>query len=1789
MKVLYLLSGLLLSAFFTKAQTCSTTISTFPHTQNFETTSSTGNLPTGWETTISSIYYPYRWKLNAGPTPTPASGPNVDHTLGTAAGKYLYTDATFDTEGAVTELTSPCINLSGLTSPGFEFWFHRAGLAMGRMDIQVSNNNGVTWSTVYTLNGAQQTLENDPWQKRTITLGAYSNQTVIIKFKATKLLPPIASTTIEGDMAIDDIKFFSIPPVDLEMAAITAPIVQGCGFSAAETISIAIKNNGNIPTSSFQVSYQIGSNTPVQETANLVITPGATATYSFSTKANLSIPGTYPITVSAIIPADADAGNNTTTKSIQVLNAVPAFPYFENFEAGNGGWTSGGRNSSWALGKPVKNVMTSAASGTNCWVTNLTNSQFSINEMSYVLGPCFNFSALSVPVISMKIWWNAETHNDGAVLQSSIDGGVTWQRVGNFGDPYNWYNDSAIVALPGGQKNGWTGVTGNLNSNGSNGWVLAKHRLDGLGGKASVQLRIAFNSNSSSSTQDEGFAFDDVRIFQAPANDLEVLAITGPSVRSCGFTTTETVSITIKNFGSVATSSFPVSYQIGTNPPVQETANLIIAPEATATYTFTTKANLAAPGTYVITAQTLIPADGEPANNSQTKTVHSVPVISTYPYSENFETSTAGWVAGGTNSSWAWGTPNKLVIKNAASGTKAWVTNLTGQYNALEQSYVMGPCFNFSAVAAPIIALKIWWSSSMIYDGTVLQSSIDGGATWQRVGNVGDPNNWYNQNAINGSPGVGPINNPAPGWAGLPGTGNSSNGWVFAKHALTGLGGQPSVLLRIAFGSHIFRGTDGFAFDDISIFDVSANELEMVAITLPVVSGCGLTATETVTVSIKNNGITATSSFPVSYQIGTNAPVQETANVVIAPNATGTYSFTTKANLAAPGAYIFTAKTLVPGDAIPENDTQIKTITHVPTIATFPYFEDFENGAGNWLSTGTNSSWALGTPAKPTLTTAASGTNAWVTKLTGNYNINENSAVVSPCFNFSAISNPAITLKIWWNTEIDYDGAVLQSSIDGGTTWQKVGTFGDPNNWYNTHDIQNTPGGVTADSSGWAGHSSYGNNSKGWLLAKHALTGLGGKPSVKLRIAFASDALYHYEGVAFDEVRIYQLAPNDLELVSINTPIGNGCGFTATETVCISIKNNGTAATTSFPVKYQIGSNPPVQETANLVIAPGATATYCFTTKANLAAAGTYNLTVTTLIPGDGYSSDDAKTTTFTLLPTIATFPYTEGFENGAGGWTSGGVNSSWALGTPAKTIINSAAAGTKAWVTNLTGNYNGNEVSYVQSPCFNFSGIPDPYFEMKIWWTTEPRWDGAVLQSSIDGGATWQKVGTAGRNWYNDTTAHNWSGNLNMSSGSNSWVKVRHKLTGLGGQSGVKLRIAFITAGFYVYDEGVAFDEIRIIDNTNNLTVNAITPISKPCGFSATEPITAVLENLGSAPVSGFTVSYTLNSGAPVTQPFTGTLAPGVPTNFTFTQPANLSAAIPYTIVVTVNMPGDPEAANNSATYTVSNAAFTSLPPVFTFETPVTGITALHTATNLRSNISEDIAASVGAGSSKGMIMDGVDNLGWLPPVNSASPWTNNPENFAGAYFCFDPRGGNPADSLVLTFDLKQLFKGINASTNFRVTVNGNQIGTTYRPPFSGGPIVWQKIRINLTSFKNLSSLQIGLESNVKEAFANGTGTANLIDNIRIYRAAGPTGIKSALLEKQISVYPNPSNGEFKVNLPANETYLLEICDLTGKVIQRQKATGNTQVKLESKAKGIYLLKVSNDGATAVRKLVVE
>ncbi len=308
------------------------------------------------------------------------------------------------------------------------------------------------------------------------------------------------------------------------------------------------------------------------------------------------------------------------------------------------------------------------------------------------------------------------------------------------------------------------------------------------------------------------WAVDNVRIYAPPANEAQLTGITLPS-RQCGLTTTESITVAGRNNGTVAITSLPLRYRINGGATVSETMTTAVAPNATFSYTFASPANMVAAGQYRVDAWASLPGDATLANDSILgNTTKNHIVVSSFPYIEDYETSQGGWFVTGTAPSWAWGTPAKATIQGASSGTKAWVTGGLGttSYANNENNRVEGPCLDFTNTGAPWVGLDTWWNSEFSWDGANLQTSIDSGLTWQNVGQLGDPDNWYTDDAIDGNPG-----GSTEGWSGRNATG--SGGWVRSVHSLAYLAGEADVLVRINFASDASVVDDGFAFDNFNV------------------------------------------------------------------------------------------------------------------------------------------------------------------------------------------------------------------------------------------------------------------------------------------------------------------------------------------------------------------------------------------------------------------------------------------------------------------------------------------------------------------------------------------------------------------------------------------------------------------------------------------------------------------------------------------------------------------------------------------------------------------------------------------------------------------------------------------------------------------------------------------------------------------------------------------------------------------------------------------------------------
>ncbi len=104
----------------------------------------------------------------------------------------------------------------------------------------------------------------------------------------------------------------------------------------------------------------------------------------------------------------------------------------------------------------------------------------------------------------------------------------------------------------------------------------------------------------------------------------------------------------------------------------------------------------------------------------------------TQVFSTNFDADNGGFVASGTNSTWAWGAPTSGP-NTPYSPPNVWATNLAGYYNNSEESYITSPVIDLSAYAgnAPSISFAHWYSSeSNTYDYGSVEASKDGGTTW---------------------------------------------------------------------------------------------------------------------------------------------------------------------------------------------------------------------------------------------------------------------------------------------------------------------------------------------------------------------------------------------------------------------------------------------------------------------------------------------------------------------------------------------------------------------------------------------------------------------------------------------------------------------------------------------------------------------------------------------------------------------------------------------------------------------------------------------------------------------------------------------------------------------------------------------------------------------------------------------------------------------------------------------------------------------------------------------------
>jgi PKD repeat protein len=211
-------------------------INTFPYKESFEDVS-LGN----WNQSTNDDL---DWDRNQGGTPSFNTGPGQ----ASDGSYYMYVEASgagYPTKNAI--FSSPPVNARELTSPVFTFDYHMYGADMGSLVLEISKDNGVTWSPIWSKSGDQ----GNAWKTDSVSLKSHKYATMLFRFSGT------TATSWLSDMAIDNINIkegyvTELPVADFKVARQEILVYESIKFNNESQNAVRYLwkiSGGNVATS----------------------------------------------------------------------------------------------------------------------------------------------------------------------------------------------------------------------------------------------------------------------------------------------------------------------------------------------------------------------------------------------------------------------------------------------------------------------------------------------------------------------------------------------------------------------------------------------------------------------------------------------------------------------------------------------------------------------------------------------------------------------------------------------------------------------------------------------------------------------------------------------------------------------------------------------------------------------------------------------------------------------------------------------------------------------------------------------------------------------------------------------------------------------------------------------------------------------------------------------------------------------------------------------------------------------------------------------------------------------------------------------------------------------------------------------------------------------------------------------------------------------------------------------------------------------------------------------------
>lgn len=197
------------------------------------------------------------------------------------------------------------------------------------------------------------------------------------------------------------------------------------------------------------------------------------------------------------------------------------------------------------------------------------------------------------------------------------------------------------------------------------------------------------------------------------------------------------ISANIRNTGANSQSNFIVTYQIDSDPVVEETFTGTLGAGQQQTFDFTEEVSIATDGNYTLTVRVELAGDLNPSNNEQILDFYATTQATALNFEEDFEINgmpPANWSIINPDDSTTWEERTGIIGIDGNASVTAWINN--AQYNSSgEVDILQTEIFNLSNATVPSLTFdlaKAQWSASY-NDVLKVDISIDCGATFTTI------------------------------------------------------------------------------------------------------------------------------------------------------------------------------------------------------------------------------------------------------------------------------------------------------------------------------------------------------------------------------------------------------------------------------------------------------------------------------------------------------------------------------------------------------------------------------------------------------------------------------------------------------------------------------------------------------------------------------------------------------------------------------------------------------------------------------------------------------------------------------------------------------------------------------------------------------------------------------------------------------------------------------------------------------------------------------------------------